>query len=57
MVEMELTPRAVYEDQMLMGEAMARMGDAGLVLSLTENLFPDPATGRSLQFNGIFVRP
>lgn len=57
MVEMELTPVAVYDNQMLMEDAVARMTSAGFVLSLTENLFPQPDTGRALQFNGIFVRP
>jgi len=40
-----------------MMEALERMESAGLVLSLTENTFPEISTGRSLQFNGIFVRP
>jgi FkbM family methyltransferase len=57
LVEMELTPVAVYEGQMLLEEALATMSTAGFVLSLTENLFPEPGSGRALQFNGIFVRP
>jgi FkbM family methyltransferase len=56
-VELELSPSPVYDGQMLLMETVERMQDAGLVLSLTENLFPDFASGRSLQFNGVFVRP
>lgn len=55
-LEMEMTAHAVYEGQMLLMEAMQRATDAGLVLSLMENIYVDEATGRSLQFNGIFVR-
>lgn len=56
-VEFELSPEPVYEGQMLMMEALARMADAGFVLSVVENLFRLPENGRSLQFNGIFYRP
>jgi Methyltransferase FkbM domain len=55
-VEMELSPQTIYEGQMLLPEAVERMSAAGLELSLVENLFPEPGSGRSLQFNGIFVR-
>ena len=49
-VEMELSPQAIYEGQMLLPEAVERMTAAGLELSLIENLFPEPGSGRSLQF-------
>lgn len=54
--EMELTPVELYDGQMLMIEALERLRDAGLHLVATENIFGDPATGRSLQFNGLFSR-
>jgi len=57
MVEMELSPMAVYAGQMLLDEALDRLSSAGFVLSLVENLFPEPESGRALQFNGIFVSP
>jgi FkbM family methyltransferase len=56
-VEIELSPQELYKGQMLLAEALERLSSIGFVLSLVENLFPDPATRRSLQFNGIFVRP
>jgi FkbM family methyltransferase len=55
-LEMELSPRPVYEGQMLMLEAMQRLDALGFVLSCTENIYPVPYTGRSWQFNGIFIR-
>lgn len=54
--EMELTAHPVYEGQMLVPESMERIADAGLVLALAENIYVDVVSGRSLQFNGIFVR-
>lgn len=54
--EMELSPVPLYEGQMLITEAIQRMHQAGFVLSLTENIFRDVPTGRSLQFNGVFTR-
>jgi hypothetical protein len=56
-VELELTPVPVYDGQMLMLETIERLADAGLALSLTENLFTERHSGRALQFNGVFVRP
>ena len=54
--EMELTPVPLYDGQMLMGEALERLRNAGLHLAAVENIFGDVASGRSLQFNGLFVR-
>ncbi len=54
--EMELTPVELYESQMLMIDALERLSGAGLHLVATENIFGDPTTGRSLQFNGLFAR-
>ena len=55
-VELEMSPRPAYEGQMLLEEALQRMNAAGLILSLVENVLPEPGTGRALQFNGIFTR-
>lgn len=55
-LEMELTPRPLYEGQLLMREALQRAEAAGLTLALVENVFPDFETGEALQFNGIFIR-
>ena len=55
-LEMELSPRPVYDGQMLMLEALERLDRLGFVLSCTENIYPVPYTGRSWQFNGIFIR-
>lgn len=55
-LEMELSPRPVYDGQMLMLEALERLDRLGFVLSCTENIYPVPHTGRSWQFNGIFIR-
>jgi len=55
-LEMELSPRPVYDGQMLMLEALERLDRLGFVLSCTENIYPVPNTGRSWQFNGIFIR-
>ena len=57
LIELELSPTPIYDGQMILQEALDRMSSAGFVLSLTENLLPQPDTGRALQFNGIFVRP
>jgi FkbM family methyltransferase len=55
-LEMELSGRPFYDGQMLLPEALATTADAGLTLVLVEPLRPDPATGRAMQFDGIFVR-
>lgn len=56
LVELELSPRPLYQGQMLMDEAIGRMESAGFVLALVENAWRVPASGQSLQFNGVFVR-
>lgn len=55
-VEMELSPRPLYDKQMLMVEAIERMEKLGLFLSLTENLWVNGPSGKARQFNGIFSR-
>ena len=54
-VEMELSPREVYKDQMLMLDIMQAMESFGLTLAAIGHAYTLP-TGQSLQFNGIFVR-
>jgi FkbM family methyltransferase len=55
-LEMELSMVPVYEGQMLYLEALRRVDEAGFVLTATEPLFPEPATGQAMQMNGLFVR-
>lgn len=55
-LEMELAPCPVYDGQILLAEALERLASEGLVLSLVQNLLPEPGSGRALQFNGVFVR-
>lgn len=55
-LEIELSGRPFYEGQMLLPEALAATAAAGLTLVLVEALRPEPATGRAMQFDGIFVR-
>lgn len=55
-LEMELSPRPVYEGQMLLDEALQITAAAGLTLVLVENVFPNPRTGQAMQFDGVFCR-
>lgn len=55
-LEMELSPRPVYEGQMVLDEALTVTRAAGLTLVLVENLTPTQRTGEALQFDGIFCR-
>jgi FkbM family methyltransferase len=55
-VELELSPRPLYQGQMLMDEAISRLESAGFVLALVENAWRVQQSGRSLQFNGVFIR-
>jgi FkbM family methyltransferase len=55
-LEIELSGRPFYDGQMLLPEALAATAAAGLTMVLVEALRPDPATGRAMQFDGIFVR-
>ena len=55
-LEIELTPHPVYVGQILMPEVLELTSAVGLHLVLVENVFPDGASGRSLQFDGIFAR-
>ena len=58
LVELELLPTPMYDGQMLLREALDRMTSAGLVLSLTENLMPEPGSGRrcnSMAYSSAFM--
>lgn len=57
LVEVEMSPLPIYGgNQMLMPEMIDYLAGRGLILALTENVFPNHATGQSLQFNGLFLR-
>jgi FkbM family methyltransferase len=55
-LEVELSPEPIYAGQPVMVEMLEWLSARGYVLSLVENLLPEPDSGRALQFNGIFVR-
>lgn len=55
-VQLELSLAPLYEGQVLLAEQLARMDAAGFDLWLTDPAFLDPATGRMLQCDGLFVR-
>lgn len=54
-MEVELTPTALYHGQELMLELMARLDQNGLSLALVENVAARP-DGAAMAFNGVFVR-
>jgi len=55
-IELELSPRPLYEGEATMSEMIDRLSDLGYVLGLVENIASDVRVGRALQVNGIFVR-
>jgi FkbM family methyltransferase len=55
-LELELSPRPIYDGQVLMNDILQRVDDLGFTLVLTENVFPDFKSGVSMQFNGVFAR-
>jgi FkbM family methyltransferase len=55
LVEVELTPVALYEGQDLMLQVMETLERNGLTLALVENVAGRP-DGRAMAFNGLFVR-
>ncbi len=54
--EIETGVHPQYEDAMLFGETLQRLAEFGLTLAAVENILTEHATGRSLAFNGLFVR-
>lgn len=55
-VQLELSLAPLYAGQSLLPEVLARMDGHGFDLWLTDPAFLDPATGRMLQCDGLFVR-
>jgi FkbM family methyltransferase len=56
-VQLELSVAPLYEGQVLHGELMAHLAAQGLELWNLMPGFVDPASGRMLQFDGVFFRP
>jgi FkbM family methyltransferase len=54
--EVETGVHPQYDDAMLFGETLERLSEFGLSLAAVENILTERATGRSLAFNGLFVR-
>jgi FkbM family methyltransferase len=56
-LEVELSLVPCYEGDPLYRDMLSRIcDDLGFELALTENVWPDPASGRALQINGLFLR-
>lgn len=55
-VQLELSLVELYEGQVLFYDLDARLRDSGFALFSVEPGFCDPATGRMLQFDGLFTR-
>lgn len=55
-IEMELSLVPLYEGQHLWSECIERLEAEGFVLWALEPVFVDPATGRTLQCDGLFFR-
>jgi FkbM family methyltransferase len=55
-VQMELSLIPLYEGQRLWRESIERLESEGFVLWALEPVFVDPATGRTLQLDGVFYR-
>jgi hypothetical protein len=56
-VQMELSLVPLYEGQRLWRECIERLEAKGFVLWALQPVFFDPATGRTLQWDGLFFRP
>jgi FkbM family methyltransferase len=56
-IQMELSLVPLYEGQRLWRECIERLEAEGFVLWALEPVFVDPATGRTLQWDGLFFRP
>jgi len=55
-VQLEMSLLPLYQGEALMPEICAEMSDGGFDLWDTEPSFRDPASGRLLQVDGVFVR-
>lgn len=56
-IQMELSLVPLYEGQRLWRECIERLEAEGFVLWALQSVFVDPATGRTLQWDGLFFRP
>lgn len=56
-VQMELSLVPLYEGQRLWRECIERLEAEGFVLWALQPVFFDPASGRTLQWDGLFFRP
>jgi len=56
-IQMELSLVPLYESQRLWRECIERLEAEGFVLWVLHPVFVDPATGRTLQWDGLFFRP
>ncbi len=56
-IHMELSLVPLYEGQRLWRECIERLEAEGFVLWGLQPMFYDPATGRTLQWDGLFFRP
>lgn len=56
-IQMELSLVPLYEGQRLWRECIDRLEAEGFVLWALQPVFFDPATGRTLQWDGLFFRP
>jgi FkbM family methyltransferase len=56
-IQMELSLVPLYEGQRLWRECIERLDAEGFVLWALQPVFADPATGRTLQWDGLFFRP
>jgi len=54
---MELSLVPLYEGQRLWRECIERLEAEGFLLWALQPVFVDPATGRTLQWDGLFFRP
>lgn len=56
-IQIELSLVRLYEGQRLWRECIERLEAEGFVLWALQSVFVDPATGRTLQWDGLFFRP
>jgi FkbM family methyltransferase len=56
-IQMELSLVPLYQGQRLWRECIERLEAEGFVLWALQPAFVDPATGRTLQWDGLFFRP
>src|SRR5437764_1303527 len=55
-LEMELSPRPLYDGEAAMEDVLGSLHDNGFLLSLVENVASDGRSGRALQIDAVFTR-